>query len=226
MVYMYKLIFQFVLSSYEFPSRTTWSFSCYLVGCVSVAYIKIIIIIIIMIIIIIISLHLIETKRFVVWLFGAPWRRRAASSSSHRGHAPFLPDTNPLTWARSWERTGRSPRSQTGSSASGRGRQPPGWHRNRRQGPGPVGKRFPRLLLCPQPPPSSPALRVGRSLWCRLLMLQSGLGRERGGAGWMNTRQVHRSRVGTDRNTTGKLNQMKMFLSVLHSGRYNHRYKH
>lgn len=193
MVYMYKLIFQFVLSSYEFPSRTTWSFSCYLVGCVSVAYIKIIIIIIIMIIIIIISLHLIETKRFVVWLFGAPWRRRAASSSSHRGHAPFLPDTNPLTWARSWERTGRSPRSQTGSSASGRGRQPPGWHRNRRQGPGPVGKRCPRLLLCPQPPPSSPALRVGRSLWCRLLMLQSGLGRERGGAG----------RGGMDEHQTG-----------------------
>lgn len=77
--------------------------------------------------------------------------------------APLRRDTNPLTWARSSERTGRSPRSQTGSSAPLRGRQPPGQRCTRRQGPGPTGSRSPGpLLLGPQP--SAPVLRVLRLL--------------------------------------------------------------
>lgn len=80
-------------------------------------------------------------------------------SSSSPCSASLWPDSNPLTWVRSSERIGRSPRLQTGSSVPGRGRHPSGRHRTRRQGPAakcPLG-----LPLGPQP--SLRALCVGRS---------------------------------------------------------------
>ena len=90
---------------------------------------------------------------------------------SPRSAAPLRPHTNPLTWGRSSERTGRSPRSQTGSSAPGRGRQALRQHRTRPLGPGPVGKRSPGPLLCLLP---SSSLRGGRSVEMPPADLQSG----------------------------------------------------